>query len=416
MVHFKPTSVLFAVAALITKNVVAEEAHALEVFPELKGTGPFEIAYKDPETNKVVVEHVDENGESILEKRTCESSFTPAKSIADYYIRPSEPRCGCEALEKPQWVWLLQRFLPSISATEAGYANQLEDFHKGCDCHKLGGSRTSHYNSDSDWPSASRFHGTADDHHLGDSNDDCDRCAYHRLRCSNPTTVLTQSTTLNFPSAPTLKARHVNPPSWLKGVANNLICPACTKVWPAPPAKTVSICKTTTVTRTQTRTATAARATATTTVSVTPTAKTVTAVVSMTLTLTDSTTVTPIVTETSTATTTVATTITSTTTQTLCPQQTSDVSGIQAVQPGTLKNGPSGRTAVECCLACFSDPAGCTQWWVYTAANYCVYSVPGTGLGASSPLCPNGKGNGMLYVGSPGSLPSGFGGPGQCAA
>jgi hypothetical protein len=185
MVHFKPTSVLFAVAALITKNVVAEEAHALEVFPELKGTGPFEIAYKDPETNKVVVEHVDEHGESILEKRTCESSFTPAKSIADYCIRPSEPRCGCEALEKPQWVWLLQRLLPSISATEAGYADQLEDFHKGCDCHKLGGSRTSHYYSNSDWPSASRFHGSADDHHLGDSNDDCDRCAYHRLRCSN---------------------------------------------------------------------------------------------------------------------------------------------------------------------------------------------------------------------------------------
>jgi hypothetical protein len=76
MVHFKPTSVLLAVAVFITKNVVAEEAHALEVFPELKGTGPFEIAYKDPETNKVVVEHVDEHGESAIEKRTCKSSFT----------------------------------------------------------------------------------------------------------------------------------------------------------------------------------------------------------------------------------------------------------------------------------------------------------------------------------------------------
>jgi hypothetical protein len=79
MVHFKP-SVLFAVAVFITKSVVAEEAHALEVFPELKGTGPFEIAYKDPETNKVVVEHVDEHGESAIEKRTCKSSFTPVET------------------------------------------------------------------------------------------------------------------------------------------------------------------------------------------------------------------------------------------------------------------------------------------------------------------------------------------------
>jgi hypothetical protein len=80
MVHFKPTSVLFALAVFITKNVVAEEAHALEVFPELKGTGPFQIAYKDLETNKVVVEHVDEHGESAVEKRTCKSSFTPVQA------------------------------------------------------------------------------------------------------------------------------------------------------------------------------------------------------------------------------------------------------------------------------------------------------------------------------------------------
>lgn len=71
MFHFKPTSVLFAVASLIAKNVVAEEAHALDVFPELRGTGPFEIAYNDPETHKVVVEHVNENGQSAVEKRTC---------------------------------------------------------------------------------------------------------------------------------------------------------------------------------------------------------------------------------------------------------------------------------------------------------------------------------------------------------
>ena len=71
MVHFKPISAFFAIAYLVMNNVVAEEAHALQLFPELKGTGPFEIAYKDPETHKVVVEHVDEHGESAIKKRTC---------------------------------------------------------------------------------------------------------------------------------------------------------------------------------------------------------------------------------------------------------------------------------------------------------------------------------------------------------
>jgi hypothetical protein len=71
MVHFKPTSVFFAVAFFVTKSAVAEEAHALEVFPELKGTGPVEVAYKDPDTHKVVIEHVDEHGESAVEKRSC---------------------------------------------------------------------------------------------------------------------------------------------------------------------------------------------------------------------------------------------------------------------------------------------------------------------------------------------------------
>ena len=66
-----PTSLFFAVAFLVTKSVVAEDAHALEVFPELKGAGPVEVAYKDPDTHKVVIEHVDEHGNSAVEKRTC---------------------------------------------------------------------------------------------------------------------------------------------------------------------------------------------------------------------------------------------------------------------------------------------------------------------------------------------------------
>jgi hypothetical protein len=46
----------------------------------------------------------------------------------------------------------------------------------------------------------------------------------------------------------------------------------------------------------------------------------------------------------------------------------------------------------------------------------CMYSVPKSGLGTPSDLCPNGKGNGAIFVGAAGSLPNGFGGPGQCAA
>jgi hypothetical protein len=64
----------------------------------------------------------------------------------------------------------------------------------------------------------------------------------------------------------------------------------------APPAKTVSLCKTTTVTRTQTRTATNAHPTIISTTIVTPTAKTVTEVISTTLVLTESTTLAPVIT------------------------------------------------------------------------------------------------------------------------
>ncbi|RYO15437.1 hypothetical protein AA0111_g11663 [Alternaria arborescens] len=406
MVHFKPTSVLFAVAALITKNVVAEEAHALEVFPELKGTGPFEIAYKDPETNKVVVEHVDEHGESTLEKRTYQVNQDVVAKLLRNHNGYGFCKGFCPAYQpqKPVTQTNLKTFTKVVTVTSSVVPAPAT----------VTLTATGQAPADSTVVQTTTISETATTT-VTDAPTTVSDVQTITIT-SAATTVLTQSTTLNFPSAPTLKARHVNPPSWLKGVANNLICPACTKVWPAPPAKTVSVCKTTTVTRTQTQTATAARATATTTVSVTPTAKTVTAVISMTLTLTDSTTVTPIVTETSTATTTVTTTITSTTTQTLCPQQTADVYGIQAVQPGTLKTGPSGKTATECCLACFSDPDGCTQWWAYTNANYCMYSVPKSGLGAPSELCPNGKGNGALFVGAVGSNPGGFGGPGQCAA
>jgi hypothetical protein len=71
MAHIKPARLFFAVAMFVTKSVVAEDAHALEVVPELKGTGPVEVAYKDPDTHKVVVEHVDEQGDSAVEKRSC---------------------------------------------------------------------------------------------------------------------------------------------------------------------------------------------------------------------------------------------------------------------------------------------------------------------------------------------------------
>ena len=152
--------------------------------------------------------------------------ITPA-FVADFCISPDRSRCYCEASEKKQRVWLLQRVLPSIPAAEARNGDQPQDVYEVC---------------------------------------------YH----------------YNF--------NHLNPPSWLKGVANNLICPACTKAWPAPPAKTVSVCKTTTVTKTQTRTTTAAGATTTIIASVTPTANTVTVFISTTLILADYITVTPIIT------------------------------------------------------------------------------------------------------------------------
>lgn len=75
MVQFKLASILLALALLAVKSVVAEDAHALEVFPELKGEGHLEIAYKDPNTHKIVVEEVDENGQGTIRKRSCRYSF-----------------------------------------------------------------------------------------------------------------------------------------------------------------------------------------------------------------------------------------------------------------------------------------------------------------------------------------------------
>jgi len=397
MVHFKPTSVLFAVAALITKSVVAEEAHALEVFPELKGTGPFEIAYKDPETNKVVVEHVDEHGESILEKRTYQVNQDVIAKLLRNHNGYGFCKGFCPAYQpqKPVTQTSLKTFTKVVTVTSSVVPAPAT----------ITLTATGQAPADSTVVQTTTISETATTT-VTDAPTTVSDVQTITIT-SAATTTLTQSTTLNFPSAPTLKARHISPPSWLKGVANNLICPACTKVWPAPPAKTVSICKTTTVTRTQTRTATAARATATTTISVTPTAKTVTAVISTTLTLTDYTTVTPIVTETSTATTTVATTITSTTTQTLCPQQT-EIGGLSSNQPGQLVSGGNTANPSECCLACFRDPQGCAQWGYF--GGICYYAVPGTGTGVPGELCPYGKGNGALYPGS-----GAVGGPGQCA-
>ncbi|CAG5188778.1 uncharacterized protein ALTATR162_LOCUS12030 [Alternaria atra] len=363
MVHFKPTSVLLAVASLITKNVVAEEAHALEVFPELKA--PI-------------------NQDLIAKLLRNHNGYGFCKGFCPVY-QPPKPVTKTELKTSTKLVTVTTSIVPApttITLTRTGGAP-----------------------ADSTVLQTTVVSETGTVTFTGAPSTVSDVQTITVI--SSATVVLTESSTLGFPSAPTFVARHVNPPSWLKGVADNLICPACTKVWPAPPAKTVSICKTTTVTKTQTRTATAARTTATTTVSVTPTAKIVTAIISTTLTLTDSTTVTPTITETSTATTVIATTVTSTTTQTLCPQQTAGISGISVVQPGHLKNTGS-KSPTECCLACFGDPQGCTRW-AYLGTNFCFYAVPDSGLGASSELCPNGKGNAELMTGGPSNL---AGGPG----
>jgi uncharacterized protein (AIM24 family) len=76
MIYCKLTNVLYAVAFLATRAVAAEDAHALEVFPELRGQGPAEVAYLDPKTHKVAVEHIDEHGKGIVEKRSCKKNLT----------------------------------------------------------------------------------------------------------------------------------------------------------------------------------------------------------------------------------------------------------------------------------------------------------------------------------------------------
>jgi hypothetical protein len=69
MVYSKLTSVLYAVAFLATKSVAVEGSQVLELVPELKGQGPAEVAYVDPDTHRMVIEYVDENGKGTIEKR-----------------------------------------------------------------------------------------------------------------------------------------------------------------------------------------------------------------------------------------------------------------------------------------------------------------------------------------------------------
>jgi len=71
MVQFKPVGAFFAIAFLVAQSAVAEEAHALQLFPELKESGPGEVVYKDPDTHKVVIEKIDENGQGSIQKRSC---------------------------------------------------------------------------------------------------------------------------------------------------------------------------------------------------------------------------------------------------------------------------------------------------------------------------------------------------------
>ncbi|KAL1793745.1 hypothetical protein ACET3X_008727 [Alternaria dauci] len=382
MVHFKPTSVLFAVAALITKNVAAEEAHALEVFPELKGTGPFDIAYADPETHKVVVEHIDEHGENALEKRTYQMSQDAIAKLLRKHNGYGFCNGFCPAYQpkKPVTETSLKTFTKFVTVTTSVVPAPTT----------ITLTATGDAPADSTVLQTTTVSETAKET-LTDAPVTVSDVQTVTIT-SAATTTVTQSTTLSFPSAPapTFKARHVSPPWWLNGVAKNLICPACTKVWSAPPAKTVSV--------------------STSTVSVTPTAKTVTQVIATTFTVTDLTTVTPTITATSTTTAMAFTTITSTTTETLCPQQTAGVDGISVIRPGTLKDGGNTQSPSECCLACFNDPQGCGQW-AYFSRGSCYYSVPGTGSGTPSAQCPNGKVNGMLYTGSG----PGAGGPGLCA-
>ncbi|KAF2865623.1 hypothetical protein BDV95DRAFT_599599 [Massariosphaeria phaeospora] len=400
MVHFQSVSVLFAAVLLASKSVVAEEAHAVEIFPELKGKeGPFEVAYKEPDTLKPVVEEVDENGDSTIQKRGNVFNQDALTKLLKNHNGNGFCKGFCPGYDPaPVTQTNLKTSTKIVQATTT----------VGPPATTVTSTSTAKAPADVVITETATFSTTiatiivADTSTITTTNTVSD--------VATVTSISTQTTTLGIPtSLPAPVRRTLNPPSWLKGFATNHICPACNKVWPPPPPKTVSVCKTTTRTSTQTRTFTKPGVTSTVVVTITPTAKAVTVSVSTTLTFSESSTSTPLTTTTLLSTVLATTTVASTVTETACAQQTAGVAGIGVNRPGSLRNAPASQVG-ECCTACYNTP-GCNLW-VYAGTNFCYYAVGGPpNVGDPTGQCPNGRGNGFLLEGE-----GGFGGPGPCSS
>ncbi|KAF2684222.1 hypothetical protein K458DRAFT_487683 [Lentithecium fluviatile CBS 122367] len=404
MVQFNPANVFLAVAFFAAKGIVAEEAHALEVFPELKGKGPVDIAYKDPDTHKVVVEEVDENGQGTIQKRSYPVNQDALTKLLrnhngngfckgfcpGYYPKPTTKTSLKTSTKVVQFTTTI---VPAPTAVTRTATAQAPADITVTETATISTTSTTTFAADTSTITQSET----------------------ITESATETTTITETTTLIFPTTTVAPvARALSPPSWLKGYANNLICPACNKVWPMPSPKTVSACKTTTKTITRTKTATKARPTITSVVTITPSAKIVTVSVSTTLTFTDSTTSTPLATTTALQTTQTITTVSSTTTTTLCPQQTANVYGIGVSQPGRLQFDSTAQHASDCCTVCFRTP-GCNAW-ALLGSGFCAYAVQAPpNSGTTDATCPYGKGNAELFVGDPSSGTELAGGPGQCA-
>ncbi|KAF2440860.1 hypothetical protein P171DRAFT_434609 [Karstenula rhodostoma CBS 690.94] len=220
--------------------------------------------------------------------------------------------------------------------------------------------------------------------------------------------VTTVTSTIQIPSpAPTVFKRE-NTPSWLRGYASHLICPACNQVWPKPKPQTVIVYKTTTRASTQTRTSSKPATTQTVVLTTTPAAGTYTLTETTVQTKTNTLTSTPLQTDVVTLSSTTTTTEIATSTVSICAQQTNNVGGISAGPNGGLEP-KSARSIAECCSACYNSASSCNQW-AFLGAGACYIAIGRTASGNDA-TCPNGRGAGVLFQGGPPEL---AGGPGPC--
>lgn len=210
-------------------------------------------------------------------------------------------------------------------------------------------------------------------------------------------TETTRTTTPSFTAPPrTLAKRDVALPSFLSGLAHDVVSSACSLLLPslaqAPPITTIS------VTRILTATATSYTTTVT-----TPRQTTTTTTATTTITVPAA----PLFTTTTT------TTVTSTKVFTACPAPTrfNDVPTVGTDNgQGSFQYHEDAESAEECCLACYdpSKTVNCNMWrW----GGSCVTLSSLSPNNDKSDMCPNGRGDGYFRQSNAGP---GQGGPGPC--